>query len=315
MSITFRRVFTAAAIALGLVPMTTIAQQPPGLRLLLETERPSLALGEPAYLIVRVRNEGAQPVSFIQLLRPEEGLLVVSMSGPRAERLGFVPLSAQDSEDGPTALAAGAEVARAFPVFFGAAGWSMRTQGTYTLRARFTLHDGSGQRRQLVSDSLQIRVGDGPASVVQLVQGTGNASTQAGKFLLWHGGDHLLEGERLLASVADSNATVPLADHVRLARGRSLGRPFKDYTRNAIRPADFQRSVAELERVRDDVLPTFLRAQKYIGLANGYRALARAPDALRAATTARTLMASRSELAPLREQVDRLPAAPPTNRR
>lgn len=298
------RMAVACLLSLA-VPFDMTAQQAPGLRLVIETERPSVALGEPVYLTARVRNEGSAAARLIPLLQPSDGLLVISMSGPRGERLGFVPLGVRDSETPPSDLAPGAQVATSFPVFFGASGWTMRTPGTYTLRARFTVHDGQGAPRELRSDSLTIRVGDQPAELATALLTTSAASEQAGKFLTWSGGDHLGAGQELLASLVTRFPGAALIDHYRLALGRSLGRPFKDYTRSAVRPADPARSVAALEQVRDSVVPAVLRIQKYLGLATGYRALGRSPDATRALTAARALAGERAELAEFREAIDR----------
>jgi hypothetical protein len=301
------RAFLALVAAL---PVTCVAQQAPPVRLLLETERPAVALGEPVYVTARLRNAGSVATRLIPLLKPTDGLLAVSISGPNGEPLGFVPLSIRDTDTGPTDLPAGAEVATVFPVFYGASGWTMRTPGTYTLRARFTIHDGSGRPRELTSDPLSIRVGDQPGGIATTLLSGNTASQQAGKFLLWSGGDQLGEGQRLLTGVANQFANTPIADHVHLATGRSLARPFKDYSKGAVRPADDARAVAELERARDQMLPAYLRVQKYLTLAGSYQTLGRSADATRAAAAARALIAERPELVEFRGQLDRLGSAP-----
>jgi hypothetical protein len=297
------RALGALVVAL---PVTCVAQQTPTVRLLLETERPAVALGEPVYVTARLRNAGPAAIRVIPLLKPSDGLLAVSISGPAGERLGFVPLSIRDTDVGPSDLAAGAEVSTSFPVFFGASGWTMRTPGAYTLRARFTVHDGTGRPREITSDPLSVRVSDQPGGISATLLSGNSASQQAGKFLLWSGGDQLAEGQRLLTSVANQFANTPIADHVHFASGRSLARPFKDYAKGAVRPADDARAVAELEQARDATLPSYLRVQKYLTLAGSYQTLGRTADAARAAATARALIAERPELAEFRPQLDRL---------
>ena len=204
------------------VPNGKVNAQAPAVRLFLESERPSFTLGEPVYLIARLRNESGTSARLIPLLNPSDGLLVVTLTGPRGERLGFVPLSVRDNDTGPIDLAPGAQIAASFPVFFGAQGWTLRTPGTYIAKARFTIHDGSGRPRVIGSDSVAIRVGDQPAAAAAMLMNEGEASRQAGKFLLWFGGDHLAQGTGLLAALADRFGTAPVVDHIRLAFGRPL---------------------------------------------------------------------------------------------
>lgn len=288
------------------VPDGKVNAQAPAVRLFIESERPSFTLGEPVYLIARLRNESGTSVRLIPLLNPSDGLLVVTLTGPRGERLGFVPLSVRDTDLGPVELAPGGQIAASFPVFFGAQGWTFRTPGTYVAKARFTIHDGSGRPRVISSDSVAIRVGDQPAAAAVMLMNEGEASTQAGKFLLWSGGDHLLQGTRLLGALAERFGTAPAVDHVRLAFGRSLARPFKDYSKGAVRPANYVRAIEELLRVRDEMLPSYLRVQKYLALATSYRATGREAESARAAATAGSLIVERPELAEFREQLDRL---------
>ena len=87
------------------VPNGKVNAQAPAVRLFLESERPSFTLGEPVYLIARLRNESGTSARLIPLLNPSDGLLVVTLTGPRGERLGFVPLSVRDNDVGPVDLA------------------------------------------------------------------------------------------------------------------------------------------------------------------------------------------------------------------
>lgn len=300
----------ALVLAFVAAPMSVEAQQSSTLRLTIEASRPTLALGEPLYLTARLVNEGKTVARVVPLLKPTDGLLVVSMSGPQKERLGFVPLSATDSDEGPAELAPGRQLATTFALFFGATGWTMRTQGIYTLRARFTVHDGTGRPRDIESEPITVRVGDGPAALTRTLLNDTPASIQAGKFLLWHGGDHLTAGAALLTSLQSQAPGAAITDHVHFALGRSLSRPFKNYAKNIVRPPDYQRAIAELEQARDSVLPTYLTVQKYIALAISYQAMGRPADAAKAAGIARTLIGERVELMELAEQLNRVGQGP-----
>jgi len=103
--------------------------------------------------------------------------------------------------------------------------------------------------------------------------------------------------------VSDETNLTPIGREV---FGRAFARPFKDYTKGAVRPANCDRAIEDLLQARDDVLPAYLRVQKYLALAKCYRTLGRAAESARAAATARSLIAERPELAEFREQLDRL---------
>jgi hypothetical protein len=304
-----RRTNTAFLLWTGLTAIAASAildAQQPALRLILENERASFELGEPVYLTARLRNDGAAAVRVLGLLDPSDGLLVVSITAPRAGGAGFVPLSVRDTDAMPTSIAPGGQVAKTFQVFFGGAGWVFRTPGTYTVTAKFTIHDGSGQPREIQSNSLSIRIGEQPAEIAGVLLSNTPASREAGQFMVWSEGDHLTEGQALLATLPARFSASAVVDYYRLALGRSLARPFRDFRQGTVRPASYDRAVAELERVRDGVLPSYLRVQKQLVLANAYRSLGRQADATRAIAAARGLIAERPELAELQEQLARM---------
>ena len=306
------RMYAALLVSTGLLTIAAadaVDAQQPTLRLVLESERAGYELGEPVYLIARLRNDGPAPARVLGLLNPSDGLLVVSITGPGAEGVGFVPLSVRDTDAMPITIPPGGQIAKAFQVFFGGTGWVFRRPGTYTATATFTIHDGSGGGpRDVRSETLSIRVGDRP-EIAGVLMSNSAASREAGQFMVWSEGDHLTEGLALLATLPNRFAASPVVDHYRLALGRSLARPFKDYRRGTVRPAAFDRAVAELERVRDDVLPSYQRVQKQLALANAYRSLGRQADTARTTTAARTLIAARPELVEFQEQLAR--TAPP----
>jgi hypothetical protein len=151
-----------------------------------------------------------------------------------------------------------------------------------------------------------VREGDGAR---RTLVGGSEASLQAGRFLEWRAGDQLTEGRALLERISADSPQTALASHYRLAEGRSWARPFKDYRSNRVRPADPQRALAELERVREDLLPQALVAEKRLAQASALIALNRQKDAAELLERVSAAVAERPELSHFREQAQRLTAA------
>jgi hypothetical protein len=282
--------------------------QAPGLQLTLLAERPVVELGEPVYVTARIANRGSAPVAVRPLLDPRDGQLSISVQDPAGEGVGYMPLAVRDNAVAATSLAPGAQVAKTIPIFFGATGWVFKVAGKYTVRARFESHSGEGRRIEVAAAPITIEVRDGPATVRDLIAG-GEASLQAGRFLEWRSGDQLADGRALLERVTAEQPQSALASHYRLAEARSWARPFKDYRAGQVRPADPQRALAALERVREDVLPQALVAEKRLTQASALLAANRQKEAVDLLGRTAPALGERPELLEFREPLQRLEAA------
>lgn len=307
-----RSSWVLAVIAFAALTGTTagVAQGPAqGLSLKIETERPSYALGEPIYLIVRVLNQGTAEAKLMPLLSPEDGLLAISVRDPAGQGIGFEPLAARDRDTSPVALGPGRQLATTFPIFFGATGWLFQAPGAYTVRAQFDVLSGAGEPRLIQAEPLVVTIRDEGAEGARVLMNGNSASIEAGSFLVWGSGDHLVEGMEHLNQFERHNPTSPAADHYRVALGRSWARPFKNYKLGMVRPAEYSRALTELVRARDEVLPTVLRIEKYLAQATSFFGTGRRPEAVDALRRARALVDERPELAEFGEQVERLERA------
>ncbi|MGZ5797915.1 MAG: hypothetical protein ACXWJG_13460 [Caldimonas sp.] len=293
-----------AGIAFAFAPALVFAQES-GVRLLVQAERSVVELGEPVYLAARLSNTGPKAVRLMPLLDPKDGLLTVSVRDERGRGVGFMPWSVRDRDTPPSELGPGRQFAASFPIFFGATGWVFQAPGSYTVRARFDLHVGEGAPVTLEAEPVVIQVREGDARLRRLVSGD-EASLQAGRFLDWRGGDQLTEGRALLEQLAEALPEAAVADHYHLAAGRSWVRPFKDYRVGKVRPADPARALAELDRVRDDRIPSPVRVEKYLARATALQSLGRSGEAAQALDRARALVSERAELAPYVEPLERL---------
>jgi hypothetical protein len=289
-----------------LMTIPAAAQEPiQNLRLQISTERPSFSLGEPVYLTVRLVNEGPNEIRLLALLNPKDDLLGISIRDPAGQGVGFVPLSALDRDASLTMLAPKMEIGAVVPVFFGATGWVFQVPGQFVAVARFDVHTGPGEPRLIQSPPLSITIRDEFADGARFLM-DGEEGLEAGRFLVWRSGDQLEQGLERLRQYAERYPTSPVVDHYHFALGRSWARPFKDYRKGAVRPANYERALMELDLVRDDVLPASLRVEKYLAQATSFLSTDRGREAAQSLHQAKSLIEERVELAQFREQLTRL---------
>ena len=298
------------ACALMIGASVAFAQEPTsGLQLRLETERPSYELGEPIYLIVRVVNAGNRAETLVPVLNPKDGMLAVSVRAPDGQGKGFVALSARDREADPIVLAPKGQVATTFPIFFGATGWLFETPGRYVVRAEFAVNSAPGKWQTIRADPITVTVTDKGMEAGRFLMQKDAAGTQAGKFLVWGSGDQLVQGMERLNQLAERFPGAPVVDYYRVALGRSLARPFKNYATNKVRPADYPGALSSLERSRDSALVSPVLVQKYIAQAMSLLGTGRSAEASAAIKRAGALIESRPELADFRQQLERVERA------
>jgi len=182
------------------------------LELTLEIGKPALVLGEAVYATVRLVNAGVMPMDVSKLLDPQTGALQLEVSSSRRPRFVFLPLFYSDAVHARTPLAPDEEVAAAFPIFYGALGWTFDQPGTYRVTAEYrpqgVAHSG---RVRSTTVTVTVTVADEGGIGTLLMTGT-TASEEAAKFLLWQTRGPITSGTRI--------ADRPAQDLSRLAGGR-----------------------------------------------------------------------------------------------
>lgn len=257
-------IFISGVAVLLLAPSLVAAQQ--HLTFNIESAKTEYALGEPVYLTARLRNAGSTPVKLRKQLNPKYGNVYIQVLGPGEKRIGFFPVSVLDDDAPPGDLAPGEELSEVFPIFFGSQGWTFSQPGEYSLQAVYR-SPARGQGEPVRSNSLKVTVTRGDGAGEFLIN-SGEASRQAGKFLVWQSGDHLRKGVALLESLLERFPGSVLADYASLALGRNLSQPFQDYSAGRVRPPNCPAALEHLRRVRDAQLPPYLRIHKNLSHAS-----------------------------------------------
>ena len=268
----FGRFFVAFALAVAAsAPWTSVTAGETHLELLVENERAELALGEPVYLIVRLINGGRTPVNVTAPLSLQAHNVIVYWTTPNGESRRFLPLFYADLTVPEVQLEPGDQIAAVLPVSFGSMGWSLAEPGQYDVHVTLVVGQ-SPNTHTLRSNTLNLHVSDQDPLGARLVDGS-STSREAGKFLLWHQGDHLMRGQALLEDVVREDPQSVLSDYSRLALGRNLARSFRDYSRDRVRPADCIAALGWLEAVRVTRLPPYLQILHALSSASCHAAL------------------------------------------
>lgn len=281
-----------------------------GLRLALRTEKPEYEIGEPVYAIIVLTNDSQRARRVFGRLRPEDEAVAIRIVGGSGEDRLFRPLGYSDNDYSAWVdLGPGEQVGATAPIFFGSDGWTFTEEGRYQLTATYTT-TGDGSRQQVRSGPFTLSiaageefVGEGDGAGALLTAGD-SASLEAGKFLTWQSGDHLVAGRQLLNDVLSRWPESRVASHAAFALGRSWSEPFMDYRSNEVRPPNCQRARALLESVDRDVLGKQARTLVEIALA---RCAAVQDDYRRALLhldRGREIAGEAPELAGLRARID-----------
>lgn len=281
-----------------------------GLLLQVATERDSYILGEPVYLMLQLNNIGPRPQRVVGSLDPVDGAIEILVRPPDARPIHFVPLVEADHDEGIfVELAPQGSLGGVVPVFFGGNGWTFSSPGEYQLTAVY--HSPSGEKMMMEAKSAALTLVIEPSAdgAGEFLVGKGQqASNEAGKFLTWQAGDHLIAGRDHLQTVLVRWPESPLIHYVHSAFARSYSNRFADYRTRSIRPPDCARALDHLRQVADDRLPAYLRYQNAMTRARCAWRDGDQKGAQAALDYARGIVGDHPEYRSLRTQLDELEA-------
>lgn len=297
-----RRGALAAIFAAGWLLVTALpaaAQAPQSaLGLTLDIGKRQVVVGEPVYATLTLTNNSDRPQPVFPDLYPSVGVGAVAI-GYQGRFAQFIPIGVDDVEIQPRPLAPGQSVSATFAIFYGAGGWTFPTPGSYELMGIYR-HPTVEPEGEIRSQTVSLTVAPGgPAG--ELLTEDSKAGEEAGLFMLWEGGDHLRRGIARLETVIERHPEQIQADYARLALGLSLSRGFRDYSIGKVRPPDYQRSLALLQRLGETDLQPFAALQRHLALARIGLAL---DDPQRAQASAERAAAIAQERRGFAEQLD-----------
>lgn len=297
---------TILPILLLLLAGYGFAQEPSSssLTLTLEVAKADLVLGEPVYAIIRLTNIGSAPVTVSNILDPQTGTVHIDVAGQARTNFRFLPLFYADAVQARVPLHPGEKIAAAFPIFYGALGWTFDRPGIYRVTATYQ-HNGSRREEPVRSNSATITISDEGGPGASLIERT-PASEEAGKFLLWQRGDQLQQGHSLLKRLQQQYPNSPVIDYAWLAFGRNLSRAFRNYIAGRIRPIDCEAALPYLRLVRPERIPAYLQIQKHLDEARCLAALAQPSQATVEFRRAEALAGDRQEFRLLLQQATHL---------
>lgn len=294
-------------IVAGVMLLTTGGAWSQSLQLDVRMDKDTYVLGEPIYLSASLTNVGRETLSVMPLLTPDLGLIDVQIASVEGRQVGFFPLSIVDVDIEPVSLDFGQSLHATFPVFFGSRGWTITEPGTFTIRAMYRHIVAPGEVSEIVSDEMKIRVEQDPTGASSfLFKGQTAEVAEAGKFLTWQSGDHLVAGRsHLMALVAQFPESI-LSSYIRLSFAVSQSRPFTNYIERRVRPANEQDCLASLSKVDVEALLVFLRIQARVVEATCLHGVGRSAEAVKVVAVTREHFSKRPELEAFAERLSDL---------
>ncbi len=220
------------------------ATAPLALYLRTRPERRLFAFAEPVTVELKLKNQGAEPVSVPDQLNPEFGLVQVFIRSPHGQVRPYRPLFRLCGEPHSAELPPGESLYESVFLAFGADGFYFSEPGEYQVWA---VHELGGAR--LSSNALRLRVAF-PQKAGEEEMALLTFERDQGHVLYMRGAPHLASATDQLREVVERWPTTNLARYIHLCLGQSQAKPFKDVVANEIRPANVQQAVQELERAR-----------------------------------------------------------------
>jgi hypothetical protein len=266
------------ALSLGFSPLK--AQQKSPLIFKLKTEILDYLPGYPVIAYVSLENPTLiLNIEVVKCLEPEYGFVEYFIKTPGGKEVKFVPWAYKEHPNAFRMLSATQGIYAEAKIFFGANGWTFTEPGEYILKAVYM--------KELESN-------EWPISIVTTFKESQEErmnlfleSREVGYFLLFEGGDHLLDGKQRLEKAASKFSTTAFGLYANFALGANLMRDFSNFKTKQTRKADYALAAALLEKARPELFrlskdlynhPSFHQiVYTYVYLAEAYLKMGR-PD-------------------------------------
>jgi len=211
-----------------------------GLRLSIRVPKTTYIVGEPIYLTAELKNAGAKSVDHFGNLDPADSFLNVEIAAGDGKYAPYRPATWRCLRRKPSNLEPGGVKTAAFPIFFGAQGWTFTKAGMYKIRADCAgvLVDGKFGDRAL-SNTLTITIQN--TSTAKRVRPRAMRH-DVGLYLYFQGAAHLEKAEKELEKLYKDTA---ISAAQRSAYGLALG-----LGKARIDKKEAQRYLQEVEKMK-----------------------------------------------------------------
>lgn len=213
------------------------------LKLTVRTELLDYLPGFPLIAYVYLENLAYEySTDVVRCLEPEYGFVEYIVKTPGGKEITFVPWAYKEHPDPVKTLSPGQVIRKEAKIFFGANGWTFTQPGEYMLKAIYMKEVESNEWHF----SIMTPRDDIQRKVVELFLG----SQQVGYFLLFEGGDHLVEGKKRLEIAASRFSQNELGIYANFVLGANLLQDFANFKEKRLRKANPALALEFLEKAR-----------------------------------------------------------------
>jgi hypothetical protein len=234
------------------------------LKLTIRTELMDYYPGFPVSAYIYLENYAYEfPAEAVKCLEPEYGYVEYIIKTPDGIEVPFIPWAYKEHPNPEVTLTAGAAIRSEAKLFFGANGWTFNQPGEYVLKAIYM--------KELESNewpfSITTPETEGEKKLSRLLLD----SKDVGYFLLFEGGDHLVEGKKILEEVTRTFPETSFAGYANFVLGVNLMQDFANFKENRLRKADLKRATEYLEKARPVIVSFHQSIYTHIYLEEIYR--------------------------------------------
>jgi hypothetical protein len=221
--------------------------------------------GQPAIAYLSLINNTDQTISLINSFDPKYDFVkfVIEQNENVTQ---FIPYSMVDAVPKTMKLDPGKSIHGNAKIFYGSIGYTFPDPGVYKIKAVY--HGLVYPSKVIESNIIEVKIrapkNKEEEEQVNLIKGEEQAL-----FLLFEGGDHLVNGIKNITELAEKYPNTVLGAYANASLGIHLSKDFKDLVQNKIRKPNIDSSNKFLSTAKDNVMGHWANSS-YLTLARNY---------------------------------------------
>jgi hypothetical protein len=221
--------------------------------------------GQPAIAYLSLINNTDQTISLINSFDPKYDFVkfVIEQNENVTQ---FIPYSMVDAVPKTMKLDPGKSIHGNAKIFYGSNGYTFPDPGVYKIKAVY--HGLVYPSKVIESNIIEVKIrapkNKEEEEQVNLIKGEEQAL-----FLLFEGGDHLVNGIKNITELAEKYPNTVLGAYANASLGIHLSKDFKDLVQNKIRKPNIDSSNKFLSTAKDNVMGHWANSS-YLTLARNY---------------------------------------------